>query len=203
MGLSNDEGRFAYVNIKKGLLAIKRGDEYVTFKHLEGYITDVDIREDEYQGKKYQKLCVNVHDGNENFQLQMRFDSGYARAFCAMIENVDLREKVKISPALEEKNGKEFGNMFMNQNKKPIKWKYTNDHPLDRPDIEKVPFKDQVLIDNSKQRQFYYEIIMHKIKSQLTGANELLAGPRHQLNEKANQLPEPNSITEPIDDLPF
>jgi len=205
MALGNDEGRFAYVNITKGKLAIKRDNEIVYFNYIEGYLTGLDIREDEYQGRKYQKLCLSIRDNPEDYQLQMRFDSGYARAFCNMVEHLDLKAKIKIKPTYEEKEGKGSSGMFINQNGVAIKWKYTKDHPHDLPLLEKVNYKGQDMWDNSKQQQFYYELLMHKIKPLLSGPYSLLNGPAHQLNEKpaGSRVPTADEITQPIDDLPF
>lgn len=202
MGLGNNDGRFAYVNIKQGKLAIKKGNEIVLFNYIEGFISDIDIRTDEYQGKQYKKLCISIDDGSESFQLQMKLDSGYGRAFCNMIENVNLEEPVKITPTYEEKDGKGYTGMFMNQNKQPIKWKYTKDHPHDLPPLEKVSFKGQEMWDNSKQMQFYYELLMTKIKPKLNAHASVVAGPAHQFQEK-ERIPTAAEITEPIDDLPF
>lgn len=197
MALGNNSGKFTYVNIKKGQLIIKKGNEVLAYNFIEGTLTDISIREEEFEGVKYKKLCLNLVDGDETYQLQMRLDSGYGRAFCNMIKNVDVTKLIKITPTYKESDGKKQSGMFINQNGVAIKWFYTKDTPHELPPMESVVFKGQTQWDNSKQQIFYEEMLLHVIKPMLPHA--AIAGPVHQIDSPTDI----NSITEPVDDLPF
>jgi hypothetical protein len=198
MGLGNSSGRFTYVNIKEGSLIIKKGGVIETFTFLEGYLHGLDIRDEEYQGDQYKKLCLTINDGSEDFQLQMRLDSGYGRAFCNMVEEIDLSQPFKVTPTYKEEDGKKRSGMFINQNGKALKWKYTKNHPGNLPEMKKVMFKGKEVWDNTDQQAFYIDLLLNKIKPNLK--NSVVDGPAHQFGDKPVDAA---SVTEPFDDLPF
>lgn len=201
MGLGNNTGRFAFVNIKKGKLAVKKDNETVFFNYIEGYLQGLEIRDEEYQGEQYKKLCLMINDGAEDFQLQMRLDSGYGRAFCNIILNVDLKNPMTITPTFEEVDGKQRSGMFINQNGKAVKWYFTKDHPNGLPPMKEVQFKGKTAWDNTDQQLFYMDLLLNKIKPQLS--NSVVDGPPHQFGTSSERIPTAAEITEPIDDLPF
>lgn len=197
MGLGNNTGRFTYANIKRGKVAVKKDGVIGLYSYIEGQITGLELRDEEYNGDKYKKLCVMINDKDEDFQLQMRLDSGYGRAFCNIILNADLTKRLKISPTFEEINGKPKSGMFINQGGSALKWFFTKDNPHDLPPMEKVVFKGKEEWDNSKQQAFYIDLLLNKIQPKLTGS--IIDGPANELD----RVPSAAEITEPIDDLPF
>jgi hypothetical protein len=201
MGLGNNTGQFKFVNIKKGQLAIKKENEMHFFDHIEGTLVDLEIRDDEYQGKKYKKLCLMIKDGAETFQLQMKLDSGYGYAFCSIIPNADLKLPMKIVPTYkEDEKGKGKAGMFVNQNGKALKWYYTRDNPHDLPLLEQTEFKGVTMWDNTKQQAFFLKMLTEKIRPAIVPSpNDILSGPAHELDN----IPNASDVTEPIDDLPF
>lgn len=197
MGLSNDSGRHIFVNISKGKLVIKRGDEKQFFNVLEGTITGISIKDEIYQDRPYKKLCVNLNDGQEAFQLQMKLDSGYGRAFCSIIKNVILEQPVKIVPTYKEADGKKQSGLFINQNEQAVKWFFTNNNPLNRPPIKEFTINGNKVYDSTDQTAFYIEMLEMEIKPKLPHA--ALAGPATQFEAATTA----SDITEPFDDLPF
>lgn len=203
MGVGNRTGSFRYVNIKKGQIAIKEGEEVKLYGYVEGFIRGLEVREDEYKGDKYHKLCVNlVDESGEIFQLQFRLDSGYGRAFCCILPNIDLTKSVMITPTYEVINDKPKSGMFINQGGKAIKWAFTKDNPNGMPPLERVTFKNKEMIDNSAQQQFFMELIS-RVNQELS-----LSAPA-AVPEKANAVASrPPQLAgdehhEPVDDLPF
>lgn len=174
---------------------------------IEGYISDIKIIDDEYQGKKYKKLCVFVDDGMETLQLQTSMENGYGRAFCNIIKNVDLTKQVHFSVSYkkDEATGKGEASMFLSQDGKALKWYFTKDNPRDLPLLEKVTFKGKEEWDNSKQLNYYINMLLNEIKPNLV--HPLMAGPAHEFSEKPpagkTETRDPGEIIEPIDDLPF
>lgn len=199
MGLGNNSGKITFVNIKKGKLAIKKDNEVHLFEYIEGLLTDIEIRDEEYQGEKYKRLCLKINDGREDFLLQMRLDSGYGRAFCCIAPNIELDKPFKLSPTFTEKDGKQAGGMFINQHGKALKWFFTRDNPNGLPPMKEVEFKGKKMWDNAEQQQFFIALLLNDIKPKLV--HPLFAGPVHQVAEEP--LPDATSITEPMDDLPF
>lgn len=196
-GLGNNTGKFTYVNIKKGKLYVKRDNEVLSFDNIEGYLVGLEIRDDEYQGKKYKKLCLDIVYENDRFQLQMKLDSGYGQAFCRMSPNIDLKQLLKITPTYQEVDGKGRAGMFINQNGAALKWAWTKDNPGNLPMLEKVEFKGETHWDNTKQQEYFINVLMTSIRPNLV--HEAVAGPAHQFTD----IPAASDINEPIDDLPF
>ncbi|MEO6610711.1 MAG: hypothetical protein ABIT05_01215 [Chitinophagaceae bacterium] len=200
MSLGNNSGRFTYVNIKKGQLVVKKENEFSYFSFIAGYLKDLEIRDDEFNGKKYKKLCLMLTDNDEDFQLQMKLDSGYGIAFSMMVPNIDLKQMVKITPTYKEVDNKGKAGMFINQSGKALKWFWTRDNPGHLPPMEQTEFKGETLWDNTKQQTFLIDYLLNTIKPAL--GHSIVDGPAHQLDEKERD-PNPSDITEPVDDLPF
>lgn len=200
MGLGNNSGKIIFVNIKKGKLAIKKDNEAHLFEHLEGMLTDIEIRDEEYQGEKYKKLCLKINDRGEDFLLQMRLDSGYGRAFCKIILNVDLKQPMKISPNFTEKDGKQSGSLFINQNGKALKWYFTKDNPGDLPPMKEITFKGKTVWDNTDQQNYFIHMLLERVRANLIPASHsIVSGPATEFNH----VPDASEVITPIDDLPF
>jgi hypothetical protein len=200
MGLGNNSGKIIFVNIKKGMLAIKKDNEAHLFEYLEGMLTDLEIRDEEYQGEKYKKLCLKINDRGEDFLLQMRLDSGYGRAFCRIILNADLTKPMKIAPNFTEKDGKQAGGLFISQHGTPLKWHFTKDNPRDLPPMKEVIFKGKTVWDNTDQQEYFIRMLMERVRQNIIPASHaILNGPATDLDN----IPEASQVTEPIDDLPF
>lgn len=195
MGLGNSSGRFTYVNIKAGKLVVKKDQETVYFDYLEGKLTGIEIRDEEYDGIPYKKLCLIISDGADDFNMQMRLDSGYGRAFCNIIMNANLSERMRLQPTYSEDDGKKKSGMFISQNGVALKWYFTKATPHDLPPMEKINFRGQDHWDNAKQTAYYIDMLLNKIRPNLSG---LPIDRPH-----APAVVDAASITEPLDDLPF
>lgn len=200
-GLGNNTGKFTYVNIKKGKLYVKRDNEVLAFDNIEGYLVGLEIRDDEYQGKKYKKLCLDIVYESDRFQLQMKLDSGYGNAFCRISPNIDPTLLLKITPTYQEVDGKGRAGMFINQGNAALKWAWTKENPGNLPQLEQVEFKGELHWDNKKQQEFFTNWLIgpNGFRSKLV--HEAIAGPAHQFHDE--KIPSAADITEPIDDLPF
>lgn len=213
MGLGNNRGNLTFVNISEGLFYTGKKADGKTFTDLTGIITDLELGTDTYDGKTFEILNITVVDADGNYKLKLRFESGYARCFCNMIENIDLSAQVVLAPKWEKGDGTKpgKGSLFMIQHGKPIKHRYTKAEPGDLPQLEKVSFKGQDMWDNTKQQKYYREMLMERIKPNLQPA--ILAGPASDINKNgapaaatSGSVDKPMDaahITEPVDDLPF
>lgn len=205
MGFVSRSGNAKFVNIKQGQFSMKIGDQYQLLdEDLVGTLVDIAIVDDKFADNVvYKKLCLTIDDGKESFQLQMKMGSGYANSFCMLIQNADLSQPITFSVWSKLENGKNKTGMFLNQNKKALKWFYTKANPGDLPRLEQVVFKGQTLWDNSKQQEFLTDLLLFKIKPALV--HPAVAGAKQP---DAPPLTGPSSspaenITELIDDLPF
>lgn len=199
MGLENNSGKLIFVNIKEGKLYIKpKESEAQFFDSLSGTITKVSFDMDEYNGQKFERAKITLVDGEDKFLLQMRTDSGYFRGFCNSLKTGDPKERVKISPNYKEENGaRPQTTCFVEQFGKVLKHAYTKLNPGDLPQLEEIVVRGQKIWDGTKQIEFWKDWL-----SGIYFTHEAVVTdsptPRTQ-----SDIPEPASITEPIDDLPF
>jgi hypothetical protein len=157
MGLSNNIGSITYLNLKEGKFARKTANgDIELFDAVDGLITSVEFQDDEYQGTKFRKLKLVLEDEGQKYLVQVRTDSGYYRGLTNSIANADISQPVKlISSSKLGENGKPQTTIFVNQNGKAMKWKWSKDNPGDLPELEKVKVKGQFVYDNSKQLEYF------------------------------------------------
>lgn len=212
MGLGNNAGKSTFVGIKDGKLQVKKDNEISVFGHLSGLLTDLQIKDDEYDGKKYKKLTLTIMDGDERFLLDMKVGSAYWVGFCMTIPNVDLTKEITLIPSMKVENNKERRTMFISQDGKALKRFWTKDNQGDLPQLTQIEFKGQMEWDNSAQNNWLMEYLTHQIKPRLphpvmsggAGPGAPAAGSNSGSSGNSGKAPtDANHITEPIDDLPF
>jgi hypothetical protein len=156
MGLRQDMGKITYININKGKLIVKEKDkEPIVYSDLFGYITKVDFRQEEFNGKKFEVAKFFIQDMGDNFCLQMRTDSGYFRGLANSLKTGNPKEKFLIKPNFKEVEGKPKTTCFVTQEGVVLKHAYTLSNMGDLPPAEKVKFKDEELWDSTKQIEFW------------------------------------------------
>jgi hypothetical protein len=168
MGLSNTSGGITYLNLKEGKFARKSANGDIDlFDAVDGLITSVEFQNDEYNGTKFRKLKVVLEDEGQKYLVQVRTDSGYYRGLTNSIANADISQPVKlIANSKTGDNGKPQTTIFVNQNGKALKWKWSKDNQGELPELEKVKVKGQMVYDNSKQLEFFEKFWTGLIKSE-------------------------------------
>jgi hypothetical protein len=157
MGLSNTTGGITYLNLKEGKFARKSANgDIELFDAVDGLIIGIEFQDDEYNGTKFRKLKVTLEDNGQKYLVQVRTDSGYYRGLTNSIANADINQPVKlIANSKLGDNGKPQTTIFVNQNGKALKWKWSKDNQGELPELEKVKVKGQMVYDNSKQLEFF------------------------------------------------
>ena len=157
MGLSNTSGGITYLNLKEGKFARKNANgDIELFDAVDGLITGIEFQDDEYNGTKFRKLKLVLEDESQKYLVQVRTDSGYYRGLTNSIANADINQPVKlIASSKLGDNGKPQTTIFVNQNGKALKWKWSKDNMGDLPQLEKVKVKGQMVYDNSKQLEYF------------------------------------------------
>jgi hypothetical protein len=157
MGLQqSSEGKITFVNIKQGKLVVKEKDkEPIYYSDLLGYITKVEFKDDEYNGKKFEVAKFFIQDVDDRFCLQMRTDSGYFRGLVNCLKSGNPKEKFLIKPNYKETDGRPKTTCFVTQEGKVLKHAYTLSNMGDLPPAEKITFKGTEVWDSSKQMIFW------------------------------------------------
>jgi hypothetical protein len=174
MGLGNSSASKTYLGIKEGKVAHRKGDNSTDYyDHITGFLTDIYVKED---GKFGRELHIVIRDGQDLYVLQMRLESGYARAFLRVIKNAALAEPVTIIPIYKVTEEGQQAGMIVTQNGSALKWYYTRTQPNGLPELEPCKMKDPKtgkLVDgwdNTKQMQFLVQMLYSEIRPVLTPA---------------------------------
>lgn len=170
MGLGNNSnGQKIFLGIKEGKIILKHKDSgrVEEFDNLEGTLRSMWIKHDGQYGPELQ---VTLRDAGQDYCLQMRLASGYARSFMKIAPNFALAEPMKLVPSVRtgSKENLEYG-MFVYQGNKALKWYYTRDTPNGLPELMpcKVKNNQGALIDGwdgSAQLNFLVSAIIEQNK---------------------------------------
>lgn len=155
----------SYANIKNGKIMVYagQGNPQREEDYMEGVITSISLKTEQYEGKEYESIIFDMTDGNSTAQLKTYFDSGYARGVLNSLPNADLSKPVRISPS----NKDDKSTCFVSQSGSPVKWAFTKDNPNGMPQLKKVRFNGKDQWDKTDQIEFYKKLI-DKLNSKLT-----------------------------------
>lgn len=161
-------GSGKYLSFKEGKI-IARDAEGNKEEHgiVEGYIKDIFVSDEAYEGKEYKQIQLFLDMGSDfgTKQLNFALESGYGNAFCCMAMNIDPSKEVEISGSYEKKQGKAKTGMFIRQGNKPIKWVYTKDSDAGKkvPPAKEVKIGNKIIWDFS-ERNAYFENMLTDLK---------------------------------------
>lgn len=133
------------------------------YDYIDGIITNIEARENDY-GKFW---YVTLNDGGQTQILQFNYSSGYANAFLKALPNVDLSQKVKLSPKATKEGDKTKTTLFINQHGSAVKWAFTKDAPNGLPELKQVKIKGKVTWDDSDAMDFLENMVKNDILPQL------------------------------------
>lgn len=131
---------------------------------VSGMITDIKTHEHPSFGKFWN---VYLQDGEENYILQMNYSGGYASAFLKTLPNVDLTQRVRISPSMKIENDKKKVTLFIQQGGQALKHFYTKDNPNDLPQMTQKKIKGKLTWDDSDMMEFLEEMVKNDIVPKL------------------------------------
>lgn len=161
MGLQNNaKQRITFVNVSKGKLYTKEKEkDPVFYTEISAYITRVEFRADELNGKKFEVAEFNMLEEGEKYVLKLRTDSGYFRGLVNSLKSGNTKEKFTIIPNYKEEEGKTKTTCFVKQNGDTLKHAHTLANPGDLPPAEKVSFKGQEMWDSSNQLTYWKKFL--------------------------------------------
>jgi len=199
MALNNNDNRATFVNISNGQLYTKEKDkERQYFTDIDGTITKVEFKDEEYQGQNFEVAKITLVDKDDRYILQMRTDSGYFRGFCNSLKSSpNPTEKINIAPSSKEKDGKPQTTCFVKQYGRALKHAHTLNNMGDLPQVTKVTFKGKDQWDGTEQIAYW-----KKWLSSINWDHEIVAGAT-TIQEKAAAQNTVDSFVDAADDLPF
>jgi hypothetical protein len=103
--------------------------EYVP-SSISGYISNFEIKTEDFQGKKISKLNVTLTDVGEEYMIQFSVDSRYFGSFVAKLPNINFNKSVEVSVYdFTDKFNKKVAGVTVKQGSKVPDF-YTKENPL-------------------------------------------------------------------------
>lgn len=156
---------------------------------VSGMITDIKTHDHPSYGKFWN---IMLEDGLENYILQMNYSGGYASAFLKTLPNVNLNERVRISPSMKMEGDKKKVTLFISQGGNALKHAFTKDNPNGLPQMKQIKVKGKMQWDDSDMMLFLEEMVMKeivpKLKKETVKQKAVPAGNDHEEDEE-NKLP--------------
>lgn len=163
------------------------------YDNFTGVLTDIRIKESADYGKSWEF----VFDVNgEAYIIQVSYSNSYAKAFLKMLPNIDLSQKISLTPSLKEVDGKPQSSLFVKQNGQNIKHAYTKDNPNGMPSMKQIKVKGNDVWDDTDILVFLTEMVNNDIIPKL--GKRKIENTQVVSNEEKSDFDDINP-----DDLPF
>lgn len=162
------------------------------YANITGILTGINTRTSTYQGTEMKEWQFDISDGNENYQVQMMFDSRYATSLLFALANptVDFTQPITITPWMKVVDDKKKTSCYLKQGDTAIDWFFTQATPNGLPELSKVVFQGKERWDSFDRMQFLEKYVIDQIKPKLN-------------NPFASNNPTPPSYIPPTADQDF
>jgi hypothetical protein len=144
-----------WVKIKDGKLSYWNGEKELIFDEMQGIVSDIFFKDDEYQGRTFTLALFTLFCDAEKYILSINTDSSYFRSFCNYLRSADITKNVLIRPKITEDEGKKKYSIFLQQEGKWLKAYYTKLHPGDFPQLVVHEIAGKKVYDNTLQIAFW------------------------------------------------
>lgn len=197
------EGFEEHINEKTGAVSYWR----VFWNGIEGYLSDISVREVEFNGinAKYLSIKISDEDGNYFINVPLVTQKGginnYVKSLVRYLPNIDLKRKVVINPA-HAKKGDQYapGNFFISyaretpDGKDELIQQYYKNGQNGWPDrVESTDIMGNKKFDYTTQDAFAYQVLNKYIQSIKTdGVKPAHSESQNNAGEVTTQTPPPS-----------
>lgn len=194
------EGFEEHINEKTGAVSYWR----VFWNGIEGYLSDINVREVEFNGinAKYLSIKISDEDGNYFINVPLMTQKGginnYVKSLVRYLPNIDLKRKVVINPA-HAKKGDQYapGNFFISyaretpDGKDELIQQYYKNGQNGWPDrVESTDIMGNKKFDYTAQDAFAYQVLNKHIQSIKTdGVKPAQSASQNNAGEATTQTP--------------
>jgi hypothetical protein len=197
------EGFEEHINEKTGAVSYWR----VFWNGIEGYLSDINVREVEFNGinAKYLSIKISDEDGNYFINVPLMTQKGginnYVKSLVRYLPNIDLKRKVVINPA-HAKKGDQYapGNFFISyaretpDGKDELIQQYYKNGQNGWPDrVESTDIMGNKKFDYTTQDAFAYQVLNKYIQSiKADGVRPVQSPSQNNVGEATTQTPPPS-----------
>lgn len=201
------EGFEEHINEKTGAVSYWR----VFWNGIEGYLSDINVREVEFNGinAKYLSIKISDEDGNYFINVPLMTQKGginnYVKSLVRYLPNIDLKRKVVINPA-HAKKGDQYapGNFFISYaretpdgNDELIQQYYKNGQNGWPDRVESTDIMGNKKFDYTAQDAFAYQVLNKYIQSIKTdGVKPTQSASQNNAGDATTQTPPPSYATQ-------
>lgn len=201
------EGFEEHINEKTGAVSYWR----VFWNGIEGYLSDISVREMEFNGinAKYLSIKISDEDGNYFINVPLVTQKGginnYVKSLVRYLPNIDLKRKVVINPAHARK-GDQYapGNFFISyaretpDGRDALIQQYYKNGQNGWPDrVESTDIMGNKKFDYTAQDAFAYQVLNKYIQSIKTdGVKPVQSASQNNAGEATTQTPPPSYATQ-------
>lgn len=201
------EGFEEHINEKTGAVSYWR----VFWNGIEGYLSDINVREVELNGinAKYLSIKISDEDGNYFINVPLMTQKGginnYVKSLVRYLPNIDLKRKVVINPA-HAKKGDQYapGNFFISYARETLDGKdeliqqYYKNGQNGWPDrVESTDIMGNKKFDYTTQDTFAYQVLNKYIQSiKADGVRPVQSPSQNNAGEDITQTPPPSYATQ-------
>lgn len=197
------EGYEEHVNDKTGAVSYWK----VFWNGIEGYLSDIEIREVDYNGAKTKYVAIKISDDEGNYIINVPLMTqkgginNYVKSLVRYLPNIDLKRKVVINPAHARK-GDQYapGNFFISyaretpDGRDELIQQYYKNGQNGWPDrVESTDIMGNKKFDYTAQDAFAYQVLNKYIQSIKTdGVKPTQSASQNNAGEATTQTPPPS-----------
>lgn len=143
------------------------------FSYVSGILTDIRIRENEFNGNLLKSWALTLVDGGEQYQLEIHYDSSWASTMLNALANpvIDFSKPLTFSPWQKQKpDGKYTRCLYVNQGEgkdNSIPWM----NPNGLPPMVEVMLNGKKQWDSYERMQFLENMVQTEVRPKLISEN--------------------------------
>lgn len=124
-----------YMYFKDGLVHERVNAEIITYRGWGGHLVKIEVVDKQIPDKPYYgpELHLTLIDETDVVILQMLLNSRHAINFLKIAPHIDVLKPITLIPQLKINEGRKDHSLLVMQDKKALKWFYTNDNPNGMP----------------------------------------------------------------------
>lgn len=172
MALKNRDTSRQYVRVKDGKFFVGKDLEN-GYEELEGTITEMYYKDEEYEGTPQRKLIVVMSDGDENYQLSLNVETSNYSSFISFLKNVDISRKIALHPKMDSRKEGDKDitrrSILVSQDGKFAKSYFTKDDNHGLPKWETVIVGKKKVTDKSAYLDFLEKFAVENFVNKLQG----------------------------------